>query len=95
MNTFGKICACMAFVLGVVLLILGVMGAFVGCNAHFSLPPILDVVPALVGWGVVKPIIVAWKNSSLKIPPVSAEVLTPSGPLRPRPVPEDRSNPPT
>ena len=41
MNIFDKICACMAFVLGVVLIILGVMGAFVGCNANFSLPPIL------------------------------------------------------
>ena len=84
----------MAFVLGVILLILGAMGAFMGCNAHFSLPPILGAVPALVGWGVVRPIIVAWKKTLPEKPPVSAETLIPSGPLRPRKVPEDKLNPP-
>ena len=97
MNIFDKICACMAFVLGVVLIILGVMGAFVGCNANFSLPPILGAVPAIIGWGVVKPIIVAWNKSSPQKPSVSPkvpEVFSPSGPLRPRPVSEDKPNPP-
>jgi len=33
-----------------------------GCKAHFTLPPILGALPALAGWGIVKPIIVAWKG---------------------------------
>lgn len=62
MNIFDKICAVLAFVLGGTLLVLGVLGLFTGCKAHFTLPPILGVLPALVGWGIIKPIIVAWKS---------------------------------
>lgn len=62
MNLFDKICAASAFVLGIVLLVLGALGLFAGCNANFTLPPILGVIPALVGWGMVKPILVAWKK---------------------------------
>ena len=61
-NLFDKICAVPAFGLGAVLLALGVIGLFTGCKAHFALPPILGVLPALAGWGIIKPIIVAWKN---------------------------------
>ena len=63
MNLFDKICAVLAFALGVVLLALGVIGLFTGCRAHFTLPPILGVLPAIAGWGIIKPIIVAWKGS--------------------------------
>jgi hypothetical protein len=35
MNIFDRICACMALVLGVVLMALGILGIFKGCNAHF------------------------------------------------------------
>ena len=62
MNIFDKICAVVAFGLGAVLLLLGVIGLFTGCKAHFTLPPILGVLPAVAGWGIVKPIIVAWKS---------------------------------
>ena len=61
MNTFDKICAVLGFALGIVLILLGVIGLFTGCNADFTLPPILGVIPAFVGWGIVKPIVVAWK----------------------------------
>ena len=61
-NIFDKICAVLAFGLGAVLLLLGVIGLFTGCKAHFTLPPILGALPALAGWGIVKPIIVAWKS---------------------------------
>ena len=64
MNFFDKFCAVFAFILGAIFLLLGVMGLFVGCNAHFSLPPILDAAPALVGWGIVRPVMIAWKNSN-------------------------------
>ena len=62
MNLFDKICAVVAFGLGAVLLVLGVIGLFTGCKAHFVLPPILGALPALAGWGIIKPIIVAWKS---------------------------------
>ncbi len=62
MNIFDKICACLAFALGVVFIVLGIPGLFTGCKANFALPPILGVVPALVGWGIIKSIIVAWRR---------------------------------
>jgi hypothetical protein len=61
MSGFDRICAAIAFALGIVLLILGVVGLFVGCSANFSLPPILGALPALVGWGIVKSVRVAWR----------------------------------
>lgn len=64
MNLFDKTCAVAAFAIGVVFLILGVLGLFMGCKAHFTLPPVLGVLPALVGWGIVKPILVAWRAST-------------------------------
>lgn len=65
MNLFDKICATVAFVLGVLLLVLGGIGAFKGCNANFSLPPIFGVIPAFIGWGIVRPIIIAWKSDEV------------------------------
>lgn len=69
MNIFDKICASLAFVLAAVLIVLGVLGLFTGCNANFSLPPVLGVIPAFIGWGIVKPIIVAWKKPTVKPEP--------------------------
>jgi len=62
-NVFDKICACLAFALAAVLIALGVLGLFTGCSAHFTLPPIAGVFPAFVGWGIVKPVVVAWKST--------------------------------
>jgi hypothetical protein len=62
MNLFDKICAVLAFIIGAIFLPLGVVGLFMGCKANFTLPPVLGFLPALVGWGIVKPIIVAWKT---------------------------------
>ena len=73
-NIFDKICAVLAFVLGGTLLVLGMLGLFTGCKAHFTLPPVLGVLPALVGWGIIKPIIVAWRS------PAKARV-APMGPV--------------
>ncbi|MHC4416428.1 MAG: hypothetical protein ACYS0G_14230 [Planctomycetota bacterium] len=63
MNLFDKFCAVFAFILGVLLLLLGALGLFEGCHANFSLPPVAGVAPAIVGWGIVRAIIVAWKRS--------------------------------
>ena len=60
MNVLNKICMVMAFVLGALLLILGALGLVFGCNAHFTLPPVLGVLPAAVGWGIVWAVRRAW-----------------------------------
>ena len=52
MSVFDRLCAAVAFMLGVVFLVLGAIGLFTGCSAHFRLPPVLGALPALVGWGV-------------------------------------------
>ena len=62
LSAFDKFCAAMAFVLGDILFILGVVGLFAGSSAHFTLPPVLGALPALIGWGILRPIIVAWKT---------------------------------
>jgi len=61
MNQFDRFCAAFAFVLGLVLLLLGAFGVFLGSKAHFSLPPLLGGLPALVGYGIVRAVNVAWK----------------------------------
>jgi hypothetical protein len=62
MNPFDKFCAALAFVLGILLLILGTIGLFAGCSANFSLPPVLGVFPALVGWGILRAVYFAWQR---------------------------------
>jgi formate/nitrite transporter FocA (FNT family) len=60
MSGFDKLCAALAFVLGVVLVILGGFGLFAGCSAQFTLPPVAGVLPAVVGWGIVRAVRLAW-----------------------------------
>ncbi len=60
MNLFNKVCMVLAFVLGALLLILGALGLVFGCNAHFTLPPIMGVLPAFVGWGIIAAVRGAW-----------------------------------
>jgi hypothetical protein len=60
MNSFDKICAAMAFILGLGFLFLGALGLFMGCKANFTLPPVLGVVPAFVGWGIVRAVWFGW-----------------------------------
>jgi hypothetical protein len=62
MNAFDKLCAALAFVLGIVFLVLGVIGLFTGCRANFTLPPVLGVIPAIVGWGIVRAVYFAWNS---------------------------------
>jgi uncharacterized membrane protein HdeD (DUF308 family) len=64
MNAFDKLCAADAFLLGIVLLVLGVIGLFAGCRAQFSLPLVLGAVPAFVGWGIVRAVYFAWNRPS-------------------------------
>ena len=60
LNTFDKFCCVLAALLGVIFLILGCFGVFAGARAHFTLPPVLGIVPAFVGWGILKSIYVSW-----------------------------------
>jgi len=62
-NMFDKICAVLAFILGAIFILFGVIGLFTGCKAHFSLPPVMGVLPALAGWGIIKPIMIAWNTT--------------------------------
>ena len=64
MNVFDKLCAALAFLLGLALLLLGAIGIFTGCKAHFTLPPVLGVLPAFVGWGIVRAVYFAWSQSA-------------------------------
>ncbi len=69
MNGFDKFCAVLAFPLGCVFLVLGLLGVFTGCRAHFTLPAILGGLPALVGWGIVRSVVVAWRQPPKWEPP--------------------------
>jgi hypothetical protein len=62
LNMFDRACAVLALVLGAIFTLLGVLGLFAGCSAHFTLPPVLGAAPAFVAWGVIKPILVAWNR---------------------------------
>jgi ribosomal protein L37E len=62
LNRFDKFCAALAFVLGAILLVLGVIGLFLGSGANFRLPPVLGALPALFGWGILRCVYVAWKH---------------------------------
>ena len=64
MTMFDKWCAGAAFVFGIAFVVLGVLGVFFGCNAHFTLPPVLGVIPALVGWGIVRTVRLAWRQGA-------------------------------
>ena len=62
MNAFDKLCAAFAFVLGLVLLVLGAIGLFTGCRANLALPPVLAALPAIVGWGILRAVYFAWNQ---------------------------------
>jgi hypothetical protein len=73
MNIFDKFCAAVAFLLGIVFLVLGVIGLFTGCKGEFTLPPLLGVIPAFVGWGIVRAVYFAWKSPPSPRPWTSVE----------------------
>ena len=64
MSVFDRVCAVLACVLGIVFLILGLFGVFAGCQANFTLPPIVGGLPALVGWGIIRSVRVAWQSDA-------------------------------
>jgi hypothetical protein len=62
MRAVDRVFYVLALPLGLLLLILGGLGLFSGCHASFRLPPVFGVAPALVGWGIVRAIFVAWRT---------------------------------
>lgn len=68
MKYFDRFCFVLAFGLGCALLVLGSLGLFLGCKAHFTLPPVFGVVPALVGWGITRAVYLAWLQSIVITP---------------------------
>ena len=64
LSKLDKFCAGIAFLLGIPLFVLGIVGLFAGCRANFSLPPVLGVIPALLAWGIFRSVIVAWRASN-------------------------------
>ncbi|HKA08579.1 MAG TPA: hypothetical protein VKD71_15075 [Gemmataceae bacterium] len=67
MNTFDKLCGALAFVLGCVFVVLGVLGLFIGCQANFTLPPIAGVLPAFIGWGIIRAVYLAWNRPGARV----------------------------
>jgi hypothetical protein len=65
MTTFDKICATLSILIGVVFMILGVIGLFVGSKAYFTLPPILGGLPFFLGWGMCVPLVKYWRMSGI------------------------------
>jgi hypothetical protein len=61
LNTFDKFCAVIAFLFAIVFLLLGCFGAIFGCTAYIILPPVLGILPAFAGWGIIRAVVVAWK----------------------------------
>jgi hypothetical protein len=82
-NGFDKFCAVLAFLLGCVFLGLGVFGLFLGCKAYFTLPAVLGGIPALAGWGIVRSVVVAWRQPPRRFhPDQTFGSLPPPGPWR-------------
>jgi hypothetical protein len=64
LNAFDKFCAAIGFVFGLLFLLLGALGLFMGCTAYITLPPVLGVIPAFAGWGIIRAVYVAWKMTN-------------------------------
>jgi hypothetical protein len=54
LNLFDILCVILALLLGVLMVIQGLLGLIWGSWAHFTLPPILGLVPFFFGWGIVR-----------------------------------------
>jgi hypothetical protein len=61
MNVFEKLCMIVTIPVGALLMGLGVLGLFAGCNAHFTLPPILGFAPFLLGFAMCVCLVRYWK----------------------------------
>jgi hypothetical protein len=60
MTLFDKLCACLAIPVGAAFIVLGLIGLVAGCSAHFTLPPVLGVLPFFVGWPMCVVLVKCW-----------------------------------
>jgi hypothetical protein len=63
LSGFERVCSWLALILGIGLLISGCFGLFLGVDLSIQLPPLLGGIVALVGWGIIRSVIVAWRAS--------------------------------
>lgn len=81
MNTFDKLCACLAIPIGAIFMVLGVMGLFTGAKAQFTLPPVLGCLPFFLGWAMCVTLVKCWVMSNR----LGAPADRPDGGMDPRP----------
>lgn len=69
---FGRFCAVAAMLLGIAFLIFGTIGTFAGVRLSLELPPVLGALVAVIGWGIVRSVIIAWQAQApgKRMPPV-------------------------
>lgn len=77
LSIFDKICAVIALLLAVVLMIAGVLGIFTGIRLWLKLPPVLGVLPALAAWGIWRMAWVAWSTDAAARKPLPRPSLKP------------------
>ena len=70
MNLFDKLCASVAFALGLVLVTLGVVVYFEEIPIEFTLTPAYAIPLLLAGWGILRPILIACRRRAA--PPTQA-----------------------
>ena len=73
LNVFDRVCAIFALLLAPLLLVAGVIGLFAPVRAHITLPPVVGVVLAFAGWGILKSVIVAIRAAWLRQPAAQKE----------------------
>ena len=61
MNVFEKLCMILTIPVGAIFMALGIFGLFMGCNAHFTLPPLLGVLPFFLGFPMCVCLVRYWK----------------------------------
>jgi len=80
---FERFCAAGAFILGVALGVSGVFGQFLGVEMSITLPPVLGGLCALIGWGIIRSVIIAWRapaplDRSPHVPSIYRDPIPPS-----------------
>ncbi len=63
LTILDKVCAGLAFALGVLLLLQGIGGVYWPATFQFELPPGAALLLLPVGWGIVRSVVVAWSHS--------------------------------
>jgi hypothetical protein len=78
MNRFDKICSVLAIPFGVVFMLLGISGLFLGFRFQCKLPPVYGVLPFFVGWAMCVTLIRFWRITS-KLEEANAQAMRADG----------------